>query len=839
LAANEGLPHFLVRDRAENREFRRTGGGDPKIRDVEHRAQGVGRKRDLDRALEELDERRATASLEELQALGVIVVLEGADAAFPLRLDSLERMSRHRTRPKQPQWLLLSVMPATDSSPERAQVWVSDRYRRQFLKLFEDYVEKTTPEGQPKNRELVANIGRIRAAVLGDLWQSQGAPPTGRRWWEIWLRPDVGAIELLRDYAGRGELSVARHALSLPDRKVAWVRATWSELEPLPFTSVPVAEIREPEFVDTIEDLSPTDQDELAEDLVERIEPAGSGTVPHVCHLDSGVRASHVLLAGSLAADDLHTLFPPSTFDARNHGTLMAGLALYGELDELLLGAGRVRLRHRLESVKILPDEGQPLTDPLAYGVATAHAVSLPESVEARPRVFCMPVTDEPDLPGQPSLWSASVDALAVGAGVAQADDGITVLGGPDPEAARLFVISAGNVDPSDYQPDYRAACDASAIQDPAHSWNALSVGAHTELVGVPSDPDFEGWDALSRAGDISAHSRTSVMFERPWPLKPDICMEGGNILTDGTDFANDHPVVSLRTTDARSDTAIGSANATSAATAQAARLAALAQATYPDYWPETVKGLIVHAAEWTPVMRGEIDAVPGKRERVELLRRYGWGVPSAPAVLASSRQAVTMVAQDTFAPFEGPDFAARRFRLHSLPWPAEQLEEIGDADVTLKVTLSYFVEPTASRRGWRRRYSYASHGLRFELQGPNEPLDDFLRRINRDAAAEEGAGTRSSSGSDRWLIGPNQRNVGALHQDIWEGPGAELALMGTLAVHPVGGWWKNRRSAERVDQPVRYALLVSLKTAEQGVDLYAPIAVQLELPVETTIPST
>jgi hypothetical protein len=315
--------------------------------------------------------------------------------------------------------------------------------------------------------------------------------------------------------------------------------------------------------------------------------------------------------------------------------------------------------------------------------------------------------------------------------------------------------------------------------------------------------------------------------------------MEGGNVLTDGaTDFLGDHPVVSVRTVDARDDLALGSANATSAATAQAARLAALTQAMYPAYWPETVRGLLVHAAEWTPVMRAEFDGV-GKAQRLALLRRYGWGVPTEESVLSSSRQAVTMVTQDQFVPFEGEDYLARRFRLHRLPWPVEVLRELGAADVTLKVTLSYFVEPTASRRGWRRRYSYPSHGLRFDLKTPTETVDDFISRVNREARSEEEGGLSGAGASERWLIGPNQRNLGSLHQDLWEGSGADLADAGLMAVHPVGGWWKYSKRDDRTDRPVRYALLVSLRTSVQGVDLYTPIATQLELPIPAEIPAT
>ncbi|MEJ7787252.1 MAG: S8 family peptidase, partial [Solirubrobacteraceae bacterium] len=498
-------------------------------------------------------------------------------------------------------------------------------------------------------------------------------------------------------------------------------------------------------------------------------------------------------------------------------------------------------LRHRLESVKMLPDSGAD-HDPLTYGVVTAEAVAVPEATAARRRrVHCMPITAPPDLPGQPTLWSASIDALAVGVDVARSGDELSIIGAPDPNASRLFVISAGNVSGQDFQLDYRSACDASVIEDPAQAWNALTVGAFTELTAIPSQPSFAGWTALSSAGDISPHSRTSqFVAAHAWPIKPDICMEGGNVLTDGAgSFDESHPLLSLRTTDIRHDFALGSANATSAATAQAARLAALARASYPDFWPETIRGLLTHAAEWTPIMRSQIDACSKKAEKLLMLRRYGWGVPSEEAVLTSSANAVTLVTQDQFIPFDGPDYAARLFRLHRLPWPDETLRTLAANDVSLRVTLSYFIEPTASRRGWRRRYAYASHGLRFELKAPTETLDEFVRRVNQEAQDEEDGTSRPSARPDRWLIGPNQRNLGSLHQDVWEGSGADLADSGVLAVHPVGGWWKNRRAQDRVDTPVRYALIVSLRTDQQGVDLYTPIAVQLQLPIETAVPGT
>ena len=197
------------------------------------------------------------------------------------------------------------------------------------------------------------------------------------------------------------------------------------------------------------------------------------------------------------------------------------------------------------------------------------------------------------------------------------------------------------------------------------------------------------------------------------------------------------------------------------------------------------------------------------------------------------------MVVQDSFVPFVGREHKMRHFRLHELPWPTQELLALDEADVELRITLSYFIEPSPSRRGWQKRYAYASHGLRFELQAPNESPDGFVRRVNREAALDEGGVQAGSSSTDRWVLGPIQRNRGSLHQDIWQGHGAELATTGTIAVHAVGGWWKNNRRADRQDLPIRYALLVSLRTREQTVDLYTPIAVSLQVPVEAVTVET
>jgi hypothetical protein len=825
------LSHLSMQGRAKDRSFHRAGGGPKKILDVDVQSHGTKLRGDLANAYEAVDDVREEIplTLEELNSTGAVLTLEATDAAFPLRLDSLERLSTHLIR--RPKWLLLSVY-SEEAEPERATIWVSDDYRASFLDLFEKFLTETTDLGKPKNRELVANIARIRASTLDDLWQSSEPPlKAGKQWWEVWLQPSDRGVILMQQYCEGMGLRLSRNTMLLRDRSIMWVEARWDDLLSIPFTAVPITELRRPEFVDTVQDLSRVEQDEYSSDLSSRIIPA-SIDAPAVCHLDTGVRRSHNFLQSSLLEADVHTVVKGSLSDLNGHGTMMAGLALLGPLDDLLVNGRTIELTHRLESVKILPDVA-PLNDPSTYGLVTAQAVATPEAVSRRSRVFCMPVTAHPESPGEPTLWSASVDALAVGVDVGHSDQGIALLGRPDPSAARLFVISAGNVDQADFSMHHHDVSDTSPVQDPAQAWNALTVGAFTDLDTLPTDPSFENWAAVAERGDLSPHSRTSLLFgNRHWPIKPDICMEGGNVLGNGIgDFHASHPVVSLRTADSLSNEAIGSANATSAATAQAAGLAARAMAMYPGFWPESIRGLLTHAAEWTPIMRRQFLSETGRAGQLSMLRRFGWGVPTEENVLYSTRQSVTLVSQDALVPFAEGDFTSPTMRLHDLPWPVDQLSEMGGEPVSLRVTLSYFVEPSASRRGWRRRYSYPSHSLRFELKNPLESESQFLARVNRESE-DDSMEDRPGSTPSRWLVGPNQRNLGSIHQDVWTGTGPELAQCGSLAVFPVGGWWKHRKDPDRGGMSARYSLIVSLRTPQQDVDLYTPIWTQLEVPV-------
>jgi hypothetical protein len=340
----------------------------------------------------------------------------------------------------------------------------------------------------------------------------------------------------------------------------------------------------------------------------------------------------------------------------------------------------------------------------------------------------------------------------------------------------------------------------------------------------------------LAEHGELSPYSRTSVSCHPAWPVKPDVLLEGGNIARspDGSDY--DWPYAFQRLTTKRrypDPRPLTVTRQTSAATAQAAHLAAAIMADYPSAWPETVRALIVHSAEWTPVMKARLDAATQRRPRDALHRRYGMGVANLTRATRSATDALTLIAENMIHPFDG-EGRMREIHFHSLPWPTDVLADLGAAPVRLRVTLSYFIEPNPGSRGWVRRYSYASYGLRFDVRRATESNDDFRKRLNDLALAEEEKRpTSAASDADEWYFGPTYRVSGSIHSDIWEGTAADLAARGAVAVYPVTGWWKELKSRDRSDRGARYSLVVSIETPGQDVDIWTPVANEIGIAVE------
>ena len=715
--------------------------------------------------------------------------------------------------------------PSTPTETKCATVFVPNSRKDFFFERIEKYAdERNDISGNPRYHSLINSISDIRRAVaIRDFWTD--APeliPSDKeaKWCEVWLR-DSGD-EVSARFTGcmkENGIETNDQELCFPERIVRMVHADRRQLETIIHVSDDLAEFRcAKETADFWTELPNWQQAEWVEDLLGRLRISPLPSVS-VCLLDTGANNGHPLLAPVLRNSDCHAVKPGwGTYDGhpKGHGTCMAGIAAYGDLMQRLSSSGPVVVRHCLESVKILPNPpGQ--TGPELWGSITAQGVSRAEiSAPERKRVHCLAITAENSrTPGYPTSWSAELDQLASGA---ESDDGVR----------RLIIASAGNCD-CFHQKDYPDAQCRESIQNPAQSWNALTVGAYTALVEV-SDSDYEGYVPVAPCGGLSPFTTTSLLWDGKCPNKPEIVMEGGNAASDPAGDVLDPEDLSLLSTSSNVQKAhFVPFSMTSAATAQAAQFAAQVQTSYPDLWPETIRGLMVHSATWPKKLKEQfVEREDIKRDYGALLRIAGYGVPDLGRALNSASNSLTLISQSEIQPFFRKGKGGCRIKdmnFHVLPWPSDALKSLPDSvGVEMRVTLSYFIEPSPGEIGWKDRYRYPSHGLRFDLNSPGESRDEFVKRINAAALEEDEERPSTKAPSGFWRIGSKARDRGSIHSDIWEGSAADLAASNMIAVFPVGGWWKDRAYLGRWDRTARYALIVSISTPEENVVRWTPL---------------
>ena len=337
-------------------------------------------------------------------------------------------------------------------------------------------------------------------------------------------------------------------------------------------------------------ELSGEEQDGLADDLADRVQWPGVD-VPAVCLLDTGVNRGHPLIEPALSVDDAQTLDEAWAVDdhypGQGHGTPMAGLALHGDLTGPLADQSTHTLRHRLESVKFLPPKPRREDEIANYGAITKAAVALAEQRNpTRTRAICSATTNSDRRGDRPTRWSAAVDDLAAGVDAAEDEE----------PPRRLFVQAIGNITHSDDWTEINTP-ENHPGEDPAQAWNALTVGGVTFKNSIaPRDQDE--WVACVGVGALSPYSRTSSTWpDGTTPVKPELVFEAGNRASNALEdqVSDAMPSLSLVSTGkGGARDALVPFHATSAATAQAARMSAQIMAEYPDFWPETVRALMV-----------------------------------------------------------------------------------------------------------------------------------------------------------------------------------------------------------------------------------------------------
>ena len=718
---------------------------------------------------------------------------------------------------------------STEGTKGVATLFIPDGEMEKPRKKVETYLDPEKDSSSvPAGAKTIQSIDRFRASLGPDLWtdphHSYPSDSLDSYDWEVWLRD--GEVDRFRKNAAKLDIHVGESEVLFPDRAVLVVRASVAAIEAAVDLLDSIAELRAaPQFDAEFHAMSIPEQADWTGELEGRLVGPSRDDVA-LCLLDSGVAWAHPLLRASLAETDCHACEGWTKADRTGHGTEMAGVASYGEeMGAILASQGEHPLSFRLESVKVIALSAEDAS--LKHRGAILREAPLYPEIEApfRTRVFTMTVTGARCEKGRPTAWSGALDQICAGV--------------DDEAPQRLVFISAGNHIP---QPGYLYPEDnlADSVQDPAQAWNAVCVGAITHRDGL-NQAERPGWSPLAPVGGLSPHTTTSTHWHKDWPNKPDMVMEGGNMATPPGGAPDRVEELELLTTRLpRVGTPLlTSVGGTSPAAVLAGRYAAMIQQEYTNLWPETVRALLIHSCRWTQVMNAQCSEGTRRQRQSDLLRTFGYGSPDLRRALHSAEHALTLVIEDTIQPFEldGSKAKTNELRLHELPWPESALESLGTTPVRLRVTLSYFVEPGPGERGWKSRYLYPSHNLRFAVKTASETDLDFGKRISFAERTLADKGRSFPSDAGEWRIGTDNRYRGSVHSDVWEGRASELTGRGHIAVYPVNGWWRTRKHLGEVERKARYSLVVSIETDEMEVEVEGQmVAVDLYSEVESEI---
>ena len=236
--------------------------------------------------------------------------------------------------------------------------------------------------------------------------------------------------------------------------------------------------------------------------------------------IDSGINDGHPLLedvvAGSFGLGGL------SANDECGHGTAVAGLATYGDVDANLR-RGSFAPRFRIASARVVDANGRFPDDDLAPGLIEEAIRRL--HGEFGCRVINISLAD-PSRPvgARATLWSEALDTLSR-------------------ELDVLIVVSAGNTNRTALTaahgpgvvrayPSYLLE-PANRIYEPAGALNALTVGAIAHVNGLSAeDADRVEIQPIAGAREPAPFTRAGLGLARS--IKPDLVDFGGTAVHDG-----------------------------------------------------------------------------------------------------------------------------------------------------------------------------------------------------------------------------------------------------------------------------------------------------------------
>ena len=461
--------------------------------------------------------------------------------------------------------------------------------------------------------------------------------------------------------------------------------------------------------------------------------PSPPANAPGVVVLDSGLATGHPLLAPAVG-DAQSFILGLGLDDQHGHGTHVAGIALYGDVEETRR-AGRFVPILRLFSGRILDannvNESTLIENQVETAVRYFHR-------EYGCRVFNLSYGDR-----RKPYRGRHVRGLAVTLDTIVRELGV------------LFVVPTGNFDGNDSAPtDWRSEYpryllqQEAALLDPASALNALTVGS------------LARWDATFNAQRYQDDPAEQPIARRDQPspftrsgpsvggaIKPELVAYGGNYAVNAR-TAN-RPIVrqGLGELSTCKDFAAGRLLAeevgTSFAAPHVAHLAARILAEHPQTDHNLLRALLVAHARWPE----PCEALLG--EKFERLRVCGYGKVEEGALDRSNEQEVTLIAGDAI-----PD---RHHHFYEIPLPDSYIDgRKRTREISVALAHSPVVRTT--------RVSYKSCDIEFRLIWADD-LAQVAKMFNAATSTEQYQRLSEANGA---RVGARNRGAGTVQADCW-----------------------------------------------------------------------
>jgi len=560
-------------------------------------------------------------------------------------------------------------------------------------------------------------------------------------------------------------------------------------------TGLLIKKLLEIEYVATV-DLPPTPALTVSEllqvgigDLPEV--PVPDDDAPGVAVLDTGLTAAHPLLSPAIGEA---TSIPQSWGDASDghgHGTMVSGLALYGDVEECIRTRSFVPMltlySARVLNSECLFDDDSLITTQMRQAIEYFRS---PDTYNCR--VFNISIGD-PRLPyqgGKVSPWASILDTLAR-------------------ELDVVIVVSAGNVNHNANAGGSPDAClqdyprylldDAARIIEPATGLIVLTVGALAHSTNIPlgSAGNSVAFRPIAQRDGPSPFTRSGPGLGES--IKPELCEIGGNQVYDGqvrrvrniaecsVVSTNRQYVQRLFTTDA----------GTSYAAPKVAHIAARLLRTFPNASANFIRALLVASAQ-VPEAAADLLRPLGDNA---VLRVCGYGRPSLELAQASDEARVVLYAESALA-FDN-------FHIYELPIPSELIQQPGRRSIS--VTLAF--DPPVRHT----RFDYLGVKMSFRLirgRTVDEVAEAFRTRTQDEASVDRLSSTRFDCAMEPT---PTVREGGTLQSATFtmrRNPQDDYGDTYYLVVRCERKWARGEHN------PQRYAVVVVVQHSAQ-VNLY------------------